>query len=134
MFRRRTSVVLALCVLSLSFSSAQAQRRNRKPAKGRTNASGFGVCNLGLAQAPTLRGLRLGMSLDEVKAKFPKAQFTPESAVEVFKFTTSDSEVPEHTPPEDESILGKPIFLSTVLTNEEAANPSDFKGIDEVGL
>ncbi len=69
-----------------------------------------------------------------MKAKFPKAQFTPESAVEVFKFTTSDSEVPKHTLPEDESILGKPIFLSTVLTNEEAANPSDFKGIDEVGL
>jgi len=74
------------------------------------------------------------MSLDEVKRKFPRAQFTLESAVEVFKFTTSDSEVPERTLPEDESILSKPIFLHTVLTNDDSAMTSEFNGTDEVGI
>jgi len=134
MLYRKRAVALALCALCLSFSPAHGQRRNRKVIKRTANANSLGACNLGLAQAPTLRGFQLGMSLDEVKRKFPRAQFTLESAVEVFKFTTSDSEVPERTLPEDESILSKPIFLHTVLTNDDSAMTSEFNGTDEVGI
>lgn len=74
------------------------------------------------------------MSLEEVKGKFPRAHFTLESAVEVFKFSTSDSEIPVHTLPEDESILRKPLFLHTVFTRDDAAKTLDFNGIDEVDI
>jgi hypothetical protein len=81
-----------------------------------------------------LRGFRLGMPLDEVKRKFPRVQFSLAPAVEVFKFSTSDSEIPIHTLPADESILNKPLFLHANFTKDDVAKSLDFNGIDVVEI
>lgn len=132
-FYNKKAVALVLCAVCLPFSSAHGQRAKRKVINA-PNADTYYGCKLGLPEAPTLRGFRLGMSLQEVKQKFPKAQFSFESAVDVFKFMTSDSEIPERTLPENEAILRKPIFLHTVFANDDGAMQSEFEGTDEVEL
>lgn len=59
-------VLLIAFILGL-VSSAGAQTSN-------TGASGTGECKLTLAQAPAIRGIRLGMSVDQVLAQIPGAE------------------------------------------------------------
>lgn len=59
-------VLLIAVVLGL-VSTAAAQTSN-------TSASGTGECRLTLAQAPAIRGIRLGMSVDQVLAQIPGSE------------------------------------------------------------
>ena len=59
-------VLLIVVVLGL-VSTVAAQTSN-------TSASGTGECKLTLAQAPAIRGIRLGMSVDQVLAQIPGSE------------------------------------------------------------
>lgn len=60
--------------------------------------------------------------------------FTPESAVEVLKFTTSNAEFPEYELPEEEAILSKPIFLATRFAANDMTLSSEFAGVDKIEI
>lgn len=59
--------VLLIALVLGSVSTAAAQTSN-------PGASGTGECKLKLSQAPALRGIRLGMSVDQVLAQIPGSE------------------------------------------------------------
>lgn len=62
---RFTRLMIATLFVTIFAAAASAQQSSAQP------------CTLKAESAPELRGLRLGMALEQVKARFPSAQITP---------------------------------------------------------
>lgn len=61
-------LALTIILVSATFTLAQAQAANGSPQQR---------CTLTLAQSPTIRGFKLGMTVDEVLARFPSQSQSP---------------------------------------------------------
>lgn len=131
-------LAFAVFILCIFHGTTLGQHQKKKVVKSTSIKTKSDYCTLKTAQSLTLRGFHLGMSLDEVKKKYPTVQFSLKprtferllyGVAEYLDYVIVDADMSE-----DEFVWQEPFLLYTIFTKIDTAKNLEFADTDKIEL